>query len=65
MGSINTQSPISNESNIITRSYGKGSMKPKGSMGSKSGNSYHIMILVDAEMQNVQENSPISQRFFP
>ena len=31
-------------------------MKPNGFMGSKSGNTYHIMILVGAEVQNVQDN---------
>ena len=56
MGSINTQSPIFTKSNIIERSYDKWSMQPSVFMGSKSGNTYHIMILVGAEVENVQEN---------
>ena len=56
MGSIITQSQIFIKSNIIARSYGKGSMKPDGFVGSKSGNTYHIVISVGAEVQNLLEN---------
>ena len=58
MGSIYTQSHIFIKSNILARSYGKGSMKPNGFMGSKSGNTYHIMDLVGAKSAKCARELP-------
>ena len=45
-----------NNSNTRATSYGKGSMKPNGFMGSISGNTSNNMILVGARVQRVQGN---------